>query len=52
MKEQIKKYLSDIGRKGGKAASGDKKRRSPEHYKRMVEIRRKNRKKKAKADNK
>ena len=37
----IKKYLSKIGRKGGKSGSGDSKRRAPEHYKKMVEARKK-----------
>ena len=50
MQSQIKEYLAEIGRKGGKAANGAKKRRSPEHYKKMVEARWKKRKKKARAD--
>ena len=33
-------YFRELGKKGGKT-SGDSKRRSPEHYARMVEIRRK-----------
>lgn len=40
MDDNLKKYLSDIGRRGGQSATGDKKRRSPEHYKRMVDARR------------
>ena len=34
----VSAYLASIGAKGGKA-SGDAKRRSPEHYKRLAEIR-------------
>jgi ribosomal protein S21 len=34
----VSAYFRELGKKGGKA-SGDKKRRSPEHYKKMVEIR-------------
>ena len=44
----IREYLASIGRKGGSAATGDKKRRSPAHYKKMVAARRKKRKAKAK----
>jgi len=36
---QVAAYLAEIGRKGGRA-SGECKRRSPEHYRRMVEARR------------
>lgn len=35
-----------LGRKGGSAGFGECKRRSPEHYKKMVEARKKNREKK------
>ena len=38
-KEEIRKYLSEIGKKGGQAGKGDSKRRDPEHYKKMVEAR-------------
>jgi general stress protein YciG len=37
----VKKYLSDIGRKGGLSGRGASKRRDPEHYRKMVEARRK-----------
>ena len=40
MDDKLKQYLSEIGRKGGQSATGEKKRRSQEHYKRMVEARR------------
>jgi hypothetical protein len=46
MKDIIKEYMASIGRKGGKAATGTKKRRSPEHYKKMAEARKKKRKQK------
>jgi general stress protein YciG len=39
MDDKLKQYMSELGKKGGKA-TGEKKRRPPEHYKRMVEIRR------------
>jgi len=44
--DKVTKYLSDIGRKGGKSGKGESKKRSPEHYKKLVEIRRINRFKK------
>jgi hypothetical protein len=34
----------ELGRKGGSAGSGASKRRSPEHYREMVEARKKKRK--------
>ena len=37
-KDAIRKYLASIGSRGGSAASGDKKRRSREHYQRMAKI--------------
>ena len=43
MKSDIKKYLAAIGAQGGAKgglAKGKRKRRSPEHYARMVEARR------------
>ena len=40
MDNKLKEYMSELGKKGGKA-TGAKKRRPPEHYQRMVEIRRK-----------
>lgn len=36
----ISKYMATIGAKGGKAA-GARKARSPEHYRKMVEARKK-----------
>lgn len=39
----IKKYLSEIGQKGGSAGRGASKRRDPEHYRKMVENRKKKR---------
>lgn len=39
MAKQPSKYLAEIGRKGGAAGRGAAKRRSPEHYRRMVELR-------------
>jgi hypothetical protein len=38
---EIKKYLSKIGKKGGSAGRGASKRRSPEHYAKMVAARNK-----------
>lgn len=38
----VKKYMSINGQKGGAAGTGDSKRRSPAHYRRLVEIRRAN----------
>jgi len=35
MNDSISKYLSAIGTRGGQAATGAKKRRSPEHYARL-----------------
>jgi len=35
VKEAVKAYLAEIGRKGGAAGTGSKKRRSPEHYRKM-----------------
>lgn len=40
--DKLKKYMSEIGRKGGKAGRGESKRRDPDHYKKMVEARNKN----------
>jgi general stress protein YciG len=37
----IKKYLSEIGKKGGSSGRGASKRRDPEHYRKMVEARKK-----------
>lgn len=39
----IKKYLSEIGQKEGSAGRGASKRRDPEHYRKMVETRKKKR---------
>jgi hypothetical protein len=39
MVANIKNYMAGIGQKGGKNGTGDSKRRSPDHYKKMVEIR-------------
>jgi hypothetical protein len=36
--KEIKAYLAEIGRKGGQA-TGARKARSPEHYRKMVEAR-------------
>lgn len=41
--DEVKKYLSKIGEKGGSAGRGASKRRSPEHYAKMVEARKKKR---------
>lgn len=46
VKEAVKAYLAEIGRKGGASGTGDRKRRSPEHYKRMAAARKAKRKKK------
>ena len=32
MNKTVSKYMAEIGRQGGAAAKGDKKRRSAEHY--------------------
>ena len=45
-KDAIKAYLAEIGRKGGASGTGSKKRRSPEHYKKMGLARMAKRKKK------
>lgn len=37
-KDAIRKYLATIGSRGGSAASGNKKRRSREHYQRMAKL--------------
>jgi hypothetical protein len=40
--DPIKKYMAEIGAKGGKIggkAAGERKKRSPEHYRKMVEAR-------------
>ena len=42
-KKRVSEYMSALGTKGGQAGTGAKKTRSPSHYKRLVEIRRKNR---------
>ncbi len=44
MKSEVSKYMAAIGAKGGRAG-GARKARSPEHYKRMVEARKKKAKK-------
>lgn len=44
VKNAVKEYLASIGRRGGSSGTGAKKRRSPEHYKRMAEIRKAKRK--------
>jgi hypothetical protein len=36
----VRDYMAKIGAKGGKASRGKKKVRSPEHYRKLVEIRR------------
>lgn len=44
--DPIKKYMAEIGARGGRVggkASGDRKKRSAEHYAKMVEARRRNR---------
>ncbi len=40
---QVSEYMAGLGTKGGQAGTGAKKTRSAAHYKRLVEIRRKNR---------
>lgn len=40
MNAELKTYLATIGAIGGKNGRGASKRRSPEHYKRMAELRR------------
>lgn len=40
--DEVSDYMATIGSKGGKSGAGEKKKRSAAHYKRMVEIRRKN----------
>jgi len=44
---EIKKYFTNIGKKGGSSGRGDSKRRSPEHYQKMVEARKRKRGKKS-----
>lgn len=41
--EEVSAYMAKIGAKGGAKSKGVKKKRSPKHYRRMVEIRRRNR---------
>jgi general stress protein YciG len=36
---EVREYMSQMGQKGGKSATGEKKKRSPEHYKHMTECR-------------
>jgi hypothetical protein len=38
---KIRESLKELGAKGGAAGTGDSKRRSPEHYKKMALARRK-----------
>lgn len=38
VKNAVREYLAAIGSRGGSAASGDKKRRSREHYQRMAKL--------------
>lgn len=33
-----KQYMADIGRKGGANGTGESKRRSPEHYRRLAKL--------------
>jgi hypothetical protein len=40
--KEVREYLASIGSKGGKA-KGKRKARSPEHYRKMVEARKKKR---------
>lgn len=47
VKDAVKAYLAEIGRKGGAAGTGARKCRSPEHYKKMAAARKAKRKKKA-----
>jgi len=44
--DEVKNYLSKIGEKGGSAGRGISKRRSPEHYAKMVAARNKKREQK------
>ena len=37
-KDAIREYLASIGSRGGSSATGDKKRRSREHYQRMAKL--------------
>jgi len=39
MKDAVKQYLSSIGARGGRAGTGQAKRRSPSHYRKMAIIR-------------
>ena len=39
----VSEYMAKIGAKGGAKSKGVPKKRSPKHYRRMVEIRRRNR---------
>lgn len=48
VKDAVKAYLGEIGRKGGAAGTGSKKRRSREHYKRIARISAERRRNKAK----
>jgi hypothetical protein len=43
--KSVREYLARIGKKGGEA-TGDRKRRSPEHYAKMVAARKQKGKKK------
>ena len=36
----VKAYLSERGRRAGQAGTGESKRRSPEHYRRLARMRR------------
>jgi len=46
----MRRYLAALGKKGGEAAHGDKKRQPPEHYQRMVQIRAENRRRRKAAE--
>lgn len=39
----ISAYMAEIGKKGGESAKGKKKTRPASHYRKMAEIRRRNR---------
>ena len=41
MKDDVKKYMSEIGKKGGASGRGASKRRGPDHYRKMVAARKK-----------
>jgi hypothetical protein len=38
MNESVRKYLSANGAKGGAGGTGESKRRSPEHYRRIARL--------------